>query len=324
MKKQKKKITKISWLSIMIIVVFATMPSGVLIKLLVTDVDPNLVSALRYTLVFLAMSPFVIKGFIQHKKLILKNWPVILTCSLLAATFISLHYPAVALSSASFVQVIGLLSPVVFAIVSIIVTKDRISSTAFAGLLLAILGAFIVIAIPIWIGSGAVVTFGILPAILALLSVLSSFSAVYYRKMDEKGIPMTFTIGVMFFFGSIVSFAMAIFHSGPEVLLQIPDLTPTNWVVLIYLGIGITVFARIIKIKAYENIGTAPSASVDYLGAILGVVFPIIILGENLTWEMIIGGMLIIAGVILTGKQPHKNKHRHKHFHKNRFIKEHI
>lgn len=321
MPKNKKQFTKVSWYVIAIAILFVALPSSILSKLLVEDINPYLVSALRYAIVALALLPFVIDTIRKKRKLVKKKLPAILICSLLPAIGVPIYYAALAMSSVSFTEVIGLLGPITFAIISILITKDRISTQAIAGLLFAILGAFVVIGLPIWLGSGAVITFGILPAVLCLINVaLTAFVPVYYRKMDEEGLPMTMTIGITFFFTCVVSFVMAIFDAGPAVLAEITNLTVTNWLVLIYLAIGVTVVVRIIRVKAYEHIGTAAHASINYLYCILGIIAPILVLGENLTWEMIIGGILIIIGVILTGRHPQK----HKHFHKHRFVKGHI
>lgn len=308
--RSKQKYTKVSWLIIAVVILFVALPAGILSKLLTDDVNPYLVSALRYAIVFIVLLPFIISAFIKHRDKMMKNLPLILVCSIVASIGTPFYFAALSMSNVSFTEVITLLDPIMFAIISILVTKDKISSRSAAGLLFAVLGGLVVMVFPFWFGEGAVVNFGWLPAVYMIICVATTaFVPVFFRKTDEAGIPMTATIGIMFFFTSLTSFIMAVVNDGPEVLLETLSLSLTDWLILIYLAVAVTIVVRFVRIKAYEHIGTAAHAVIGYLYCIACIAAPVVVLGEELSWEMILGMILIIIGMILTGSQkPTKKK----------------
>jgi drug/metabolite transporter (DMT)-like permease len=98
---------------------------------------------------------------------------------------------------------------------------------------------------------------------------------------------------------------------GSGVLDGVDQLSLTDWLLMAYLAIGFCVLLRPLSVRAYEKTGTSTSVAVNYLGQVLAVVFPVLVIGEQLTWEMAVGAVLIIAGIILTRKHHIKhNPHR--------------
>jgi drug/metabolite transporter (DMT)-like permease len=85
----------------------------------------------------------------------------------------------------------------------------------------------------------------------------------------------------------------------------------TDWLLMIYLAIGFCVLLRPLSVKAYEKTGTSTSVAINYLGQVLAVVFPVVMIGEQLTPEMVMGAVLIVIGIILTRRHHTKmNPHR--------------
>ena len=69
---------------------------------------------------------------------------------------------------------------------------------------------------------------------------------------------------------------------------------------MIYSGIVVTFAARSLWIAAYERIGAASSGGLSYLETLLSILLPLIILGERLSVELIVGAVLIMYGVYMT------------------------
>lgn len=302
MKKQKIK-TKINWLLVGILMLFVILPGGIFLKLTSSEINPYLVAVLRYGIIIIAMLPFMINAFREHSKLLRKKLHIIIPVILLTCTGGPFHVMAIASSSVSLVEIMNLAAPIVFAIISIMFTTDKVSRHAVIGLLFAVLGGLLIIIWPLFSGEGAALMFGWQPILLqGIVIVQASIYTVFLRKMNEAGIPLTSLVGLSFVAAFLVSIPMAIMDGGPGVFSEISNLSAGGWAMIIYLAIVISVVARIIRTKAYENIGTATHASLEYLYCFMAIVAPLFILGEALSIELIIGALLIIIGIVFTRK----------------------
>lgn len=80
----------------------------------------------------------------------------------------------------------------------------------------------------------------------------------------------------------------------------------------IYAGVIVALGARIISVVVYERIGSAVTSALAYHETLLAILIPVIVLHEQLSIEMIIGGILILFGVYVV--EHHKSK-SHRHYH---------
>lgn len=307
-----KKQIKISWLLIAILALLLVLPSSIFTKLVALELSPFLLAALRSAIVSIVALPLIISAFRKHRKMILKKLPVIITVSLIACISGPLHTMAIANSGASFIEILNLSAPIVFSVVSILVVKDRLSRYAVAGLLMAILGGVVIILLPLILGNGTIAMFGWLPvAFQGFVIVASAVYTVYLRKVNESGIPLSALIGIGFVITFIVSTILVFMVDGSSVFTQIGDLSLGGWAMVIYMAVVISALARIISVKAYEHIGTATFASLDYLYYFMAIVAPVFILGEIVSWEMAVGAVLISVGIVLTRMHHKKAGGRH-------------
>lgn len=309
--KKKQKI-KINWLLVAILVLFIILPGGIFIKLASNEINCYLVTMLRYGLVALITLPFIVRAILDKKqrKLLIKKSPIIAIMTVLTCISGPLHTAAIAYSSVSFIEVVNLASPIIFAIISILVTRDKLSNYAVTGFLFAILGGLAITLLPTLLGTTSTLSsFGWAPLLMQVIVIIMAAAwTVYLRRMNESGLSLTPLIGIGFTASFLVSIPLAIADGGPEVFSEIGNLSLNGWMMIGYLAIVITILSRIIRTKAYEKIGTVSYASLDYLYYFMAIAAPIIILGETLSWEMIVGAVLIIIGIILTRKHTHNNK----------------
>ena len=80
-----------------------------------------------------------------------------------------------------------------------------------------------------------------------------------------------------------------------------------------YSGVGVMLLIRWASTAAYSHIGGVMMGAFNYVEVFLAILLPVFILGEKLSLSMVIGGVLIVAGVYLLGnhKNPEKlNNHR--------------
>jgi drug/metabolite transporter (DMT)-like permease len=85
----------------------------------------------------------------------------------------------------------------------------------------------------------------------------------------------------------------------------------TDWGLILYLSVGFCVILRWLSILAYEKVGTSTSVALNYLGQVGSVIFPVLVIGETVSWEMAVGAIFIIVGIILT-RQHHSKYQAHR------------
>lgn len=313
----KKKATKINWLLVSVFGLILVLPYGIFTKLIGNEINCYLLLAFRYCVSALILLPFVVEAFRKQKKALIKKLPIIIvSCALLSLGF-PLYGAAVSLSSVSFVEILLLFTPILFSIISFGVVKDKVSRNSIIGLLFAILGAAIITVIPIFLGNGAVIVFGWLPVFMvAVYMIAAAVEPVFMRRMNEQGVSILALMCISTIFCTITSSIYAINDAGVQVFGEISNLSSAGWAMLIYLGIT-TCIAAAMRYKAYTHIGTSTHATLNYLSSFLAIAAPIIVLGESLSWEVVLGGILILVGVVITRQHTHKygRKHKRKHLH---------
>jgi uncharacterized membrane protein len=106
----------------------------------------------------------------------------------------------------------------------------------------------------------------------------------------------------------MVSVGLGFIMQGADALNDVANLSWQSWLIIAYMVLAISIAARWLNTKSYEHIGTATTAAGNYFQSVLSAALPIVILHETLTWEMLVGGGLIIAGLICT--RAHSTSHR--------------
>jgi drug/metabolite transporter (DMT)-like permease len=82
---------------------------------------------------------------------------------------------------------------------------------------------------------------------------------------------------------------------------------------MLYSALVVYLLARIITVKTFEKVGSAVEGSIMYAEGLISVTIPLLWLGENLTPAIMVGGLMIFAGVIIT-----ENGHRRLLHHTNK------
>jgi len=136
-------------------------------------------------------------------------------------------------------------------------------------------------------------------AAVIVASLFYAISAVYVRKTTVE-VP-----GIVRSAGPLVSATVttwlgAFFFESP---IQIPQLGIT-WVALLFLGIFGSGLAFVMLYYLIHEIGPTRTTMVTYLFPLGGVILGVAVLHEQLTWQLIVGAILIIASLIAANWEP--------------------
>jgi len=176
---------------------------------------------------------------------------------------------------------------------------DKITMPKVLGLLIGFAG--IVMLMSKDIGASSSSLLGEFAVIVA--SIFYAGSAVYVRKTTED-VP-----GIVRSAGPLVSatitmwLATLVFESP----VKIPQLTIT-WVALLFMGVLGSGLAFVLAYYLIHEIGPTRTTMVTYLFPLGGVILGIMILHEQLTWQVIAGGILIIASLAVSNWKPEKQE----------------
>ncbi len=300
-----KKLKLNKWFLLGLLAVLIAAPNATATKYITNSLDPFVYSTLRFGLIAIVTAPYIL---LSYKKFNSKNLRYALTVGVLMSIAVLVYVWAIKLSQASYVSIITLLTPIIFVILSAKLTGEKIKMRGVAGITLAALGAFIIVALPIALRQNSSLQFYPLASALALLNTITfPLAIIYSKKANENGLPLMSIFSVSAWVVLLVSvLCTLIFASNINV-----ELNPGLIAATCYSGIIVALVARMLNVASYEHIGSAVSSALAYTETLLAIVIPVILLGEKLSIEMVLGGVCILLGVYLA--EHHQSKHK-KHY----------
>lgn len=290
--------TKNYWLGVLLFGIIISVPEGTLIRMASRSLDASVITMLRYTVAGLIGLPFVVIAY-RKKQITAKHigYMMLLAIPLSVDPLVTQY--VIATTSASFFAVLSLLTPVVFVIISALVTKDQLRRDQIIGFLLAVLGGMVMVALPY--GGEAVVSYGLAPFILMLIQAICvSLAAIYWRHENQRGTPMIAILGIFYFVWALVA-TIGVVVSGK--VAQLGHITYGNVLTVIYLGLIASIVYNTIFTGFYRRVGTTTAATMKYFKESLTVIVPILVLGEVISWQIALGALLIALGSVVVHKK---------------------
>ncbi|HYU58899.1 MAG TPA: DMT family transporter, partial [Actinomycetota bacterium] len=184
--------------------------------------------------------------------------------------------------------------PVMVALLSARILRERIGAVKRAGIGLALAG---VVLLTLYGTPGTRLELrnlgGALIAVLA--PVCWAIHTVIAKPMASRygAIPVTAQAVTI---GSVLLLPFG----APATLADLPRLTGGDWAWLAFLAFGCTVYAYLIWNAALRRMEASTVAAYVYLVPVSSLAWAAIVLGERLTAFAAFGGALVLAGVILT------------------------
>ena len=139
------------------------------------------------------------------------------------------------------------------------------------------------------LGQGAVV----------LASMFYAGSSVFARRTTEN------IAGIFRSVGPLISSTAVMWLATVSIErpVHIPQL-PITWVALIWLGVLGSGFAFILNYYLIHEIGPTRTTMVTYLFPLGGVILGVAFLDEKLSWQVLVGAVLIIASLAVVNLRP--------------------
>jgi O-acetylserine/cysteine efflux transporter len=265
-------------------------------KLMFEELSPMLSLSIRTGLALIIFSFFVRK--LPQKQMLKYLLPFIITQYALhqSLNWIALQY--VDVSNIALIQQSGTLFSV---LIGVLILKEAISIQTMIGMLISIIGLFIVFGAPTLHGEGLYVGF------LIVSSFFGAVSTLFLKKMGKIDVPS------LFFYPYLGALPIYIGLSLTLETNHIQQIMEADWIKLSFLfAYHLTVlnYAFIIWQRVLERNDMTKVTMYLVLYPVFAVFFGIVLLNEPITQNLVIGGLLtLLGGVFLTWrfrKKDHK------------------
>jgi len=175
---------------------------------------------------------------------------------------------------------------------------DKMTLPKVLGLLIGFAGVIILMSKDIGASLGSIL--GQLAVVLA--SAFYAGSAVFARRTTEA------TPGILRSAGPLVSATVVMWLATflVESPVKIPQLGIT-WIALLFLGILGSGLAFVLSYYLIHEIGPTRTSMVTYLFPLGGVILGVAFLNEELSWQLLVGAVLIILSLVVANWQPAKS-----------------
>ncbi len=188
--------------------------------------------------------------------------------------------------------------PVVIALFSAVIFRERLTALKGAGIMLSVIGAMIVIA-----RGNPLQLFANAPGHGDLLFLGCVASWVFYSLLG-KSVMKEISPLVLTTCASIVgAVALSIGAWQEQVFDNLTSFSLINWAGFSYLGLFGTVVGFVWYSQGIRDIGAARAGQFISLVPVSAIALGALVLGEPLTLALLLGGFLVVGGVLLTNLQ---------------------
>jgi drug/metabolite transporter (DMT)-like permease len=208
---------------------------------------------------------------------------------LFAASCIT-YYESFLLMDAGIASTILFVYPVMVAGIMAVFFKERITFSTVTAILLALGGIGL-----LYQGDGetSLSTMGI---ILVILSALCY--AIYIVVVNQSSIRMS-SLKLTFYVLFICMFVLLAYSfTSSDLHLQLPP-SPRAWFYACWLGLVPTILSLVLMTIAVHEVGATPTAIMGALEPLTAVAIGVLVFGEALTVQLVIGIVLILSAVLL-------------------------
>lgn len=276
------------------------------IKIAAEEIHPTIYLFIRYFVPLIVLVPFAVKSWKPLKKGV---WLRLIISSVIGfALSMYLITEGLKRTSALDASIIYLLGPVLIFILSVELLKEKFNAKILLGLLVALCGTALVVLDPLIRGeqsngSDLVGNLMIVGSVIAM-----SLGTTIVKPALKKVRPLQATT---------IRFAASLIFIAPFAFTKLPSLEATSWswqliAVLTFSCVMGSVVSFMLYHYGLGKISGEESSTLHYLDPIFGVIASILVLGDQPTTVVIIGGGLALWGVILSET---KTKHRLHFFH---------
>ncbi len=174
---------------------------------------------------------------------------------------------------------------------------EKITTARLGGLLLGFAGVIVLVLQNLRPGEGQNDVWGELAVLLATVSY--AVALVFSRKYLRGTKPVVQSTMILVVASALMWIIMPV-ADRPVVF----PATPLTWIAVIWLGVLGLCVAYLLFFYLNNAVGPTRASLVTYVFPVVGVVLGIIFLSEPLTWNMVVGSILVVGGIAVVNRKP--------------------
>ncbi|NYS59543.1 DMT family transporter [Vreelandella salicampi] len=260
-------------------------------QLTVGTIAPSSIAFLRWLLALLVLTPFVLPAAWRFRADIRREWPKLAALGMLGmGLWQGLAYVAAETTSATNMGILAAMVPLLTVLLSALILREPPTIGGIAGGVLAFFG------VTVLLGQGnplSLIRLEVSPgdALMVLAATCYALYGVMLKRW-QMGLPPWVMLYAQVCFA--VLFLLPPYLIGP--------MTPINshnvWLIL-YAGIPASIITTFLWMRAVRLIGASQASIFINLMPLFSAVIAMVFLAERLAVFHVIGGLLILAGVIM-------------------------
>lgn len=189
--------------------------------------------------------------------------------------------------------------PAFTVVLSCLILKEKLTTNLVIGILFAVLGTVIINVYGLLssVGSGLSSLFGNLLIFGAVIS--EALFIIFGKFVTQRVSPLAISTFVSFF-GSILFLPFALFEGRQ---FEFKEVTITEWGLVLYFGIVVTVIAFILM---HQGVSKVPASTTGVLTSFLplsSIILSVVLLGDKILFLHFIGFWFILIAVFFLSKQ---------------------
>lgn len=285
----------------------------VVAKLALQEIPFVTLAFLRFFLAFLLILPFLL---VSKQKITVaqSDLPKIVLLGLLIVSFhIFFFFAGLKKTSAIDASVLSLIVPILSVVAGWALLKEKIYGINLIGIMMGLLGALIIIGIPLLFVGSLTANVLIGNSLIILSSISFVGGAILSRYLLKRYSPImivtsSFLVGAL----SFLPIAMLEFIQNSSWIYQISLIGIFG---VVYLTLFSSISAYFLYTWAINQVGIVKADLIQYIQPVVAASLAVPILGERISYSFIIGTCLIVLGVYwgTLGRSEHHHHHIRAH-----------
>ena len=256
-------------------------------RIIVADAPPLASLALRFLLSGL-IGVTIARALGQSMRLSSEQWKATFVFGMCQnALYLGLNFYAMQTIEASVASIIASSMPLMVAVASWVIFKERLPVFGMVGLILGIVGVAMIMATRIEAGVDST---GIA---LCLVAAIALTVATLSLRNTSSGGNLLMIVGLQMLVGSTI---LAVASIATETIAV--NFNPPLIIAFIYTTLAPGLFATWVWFKLVERIGAVRAATFHFLNPFFGVAIAAVLLGEQLGLYDIAGVVIIAIGIL--------------------------
>jgi drug/metabolite transporter (DMT)-like permease len=145
---------------------------------------------------------------------------------------------------------------------------------------------------------------GLLGQAAVLTAAISYAGSSVFARRAFRGVPLLVQAAIPLFTADSLIWIGALAIESP---IKIPGL-PITWIALAWLGLLGSCIAYLLYFYLINNEGSTRSTLVTYMFPVIGVALGVLFLGERLDGRLVVGALMVVAGIGVVNWKPRVSK----------------